>query len=103
NRPKEEIVLEAMQDNTIRDELEALWQEEVLPVFSADGLGSEAEAYVVSVRERFLNPYLKHRIADIASNHDEKKQRRFIPVITRAEKLGLKLPQSRLKEALKNI
>jgi tagaturonate reductase len=100
NRPKDEIVLEAMQDETIRSELEALWREEVLPVFAADGLGDAAEAYVVSVRERFLNPFLKHRIADIASNHEEKKQRRFAPIIARAEELGLGLEQRRLKAAL---
>ncbi|MFB8342468.1 mannitol dehydrogenase family protein [Brucella cytisi] len=100
SRPKDEIVLEAMQDETIRNELEAVWREEVLPVFAADGLGEQAEAYVASVRERFLNPFLKHRIADIASNHDEKKRRRFAPVIARASELGLNLAQSRLKAAV---
>lgn len=99
NRPKDEIVLEAMQEEAIRGELEALWREEVLPVFAADGLGDQAEAYVVSVRERFLNPFLKHRIADIASNHAEKKQRRFAPIIARAKELGLDLEQRRLKAA----
>ncbi|MHC5232316.1 mannitol dehydrogenase family protein [Brucella sp. LJL56] len=100
SRPKDEIVLEAMQDETIRNELEAVWREEVLPVFAADGLGEQAEAYVVSVRERFLNPFLKHRIADIASNHEEKKHRRFAPVIARAAELGLNLKQRRLKAAV---
>jgi len=100
NRPKDEIVLEAMNDETIRNELEALWREEVLPVFAADGLGEQAEAYVVTVRERFLNPFLKHRIADIASNHAEKKQRRFAPIIARAKELGLDLEQRRLKTAV---
>lgn len=100
NRPKDEIVLEAMNDETIRFELEALWREEVLPVFAADGLGKQAEAYVSTVRERFLNPFLKHRIADIASNHAEKKQRRFAPIIARAKELGLNLEQRRLKTAI---
>ncbi|WP_420963054.1 mannitol dehydrogenase family protein [Brucella sp. IR073] len=99
-RPKDETVLEAMQDDAIRTELEAVWGEEVLPVFAADGLGAEAKTYIVSVRERFLNPFLKHRIADIASNHEEKKQRRFVPVIARAAELGLGLEQPRLKAAL---
>ncbi len=89
-----------MRDETIRGELEAVWREEVLPVFAADGLGEQASAYVDSVRERFLNPFLKHRIADIASNHEEKKQRRFAPVIARATELGLNLAQSRLKAAV---
>jgi len=101
NRPKDEIVLEAMNDETIRNELEALWREEVLPVFAADGLGEQAEAYVNTVRERFLNPFLKHRIADIASNHEEKKQRRFLPIIARASELDLNLKQPRLKDAVK--
>ncbi|MDT6941702.1 mannitol dehydrogenase family protein [Brucella pseudogrignonensis] len=101
NRPKDQIVLEAMNDDTIRNELEALWREEVIPVFAADGLGEQAEAYVITVRERFLNPFLKHRIADIASNHAEKKQRRFAPIIARANELGLKLSQSRLNSAMK--
>ncbi|MBR7652247.1 mannitol dehydrogenase family protein [Brucella oryzae] len=100
SRPKDEIVLEAMQDETIRNELEAVWREEVLPVFIADGIGEQAEAYVASVRERFLNPFLKHRIADIASNHEEKKRRRFAPVIARAAELGLDLEQRRLKAAV---
>lgn len=100
NRPKDEIVLEAMHDETIRNELEALWREEVLPVFAAAGLGGQAESYVTTVRERFLNPFLKHRIADIASNHAEKKQRRFVPIIARAKELGLDLEQRRLKAAV---
>ncbi|MCL7998092.1 mannitol dehydrogenase family protein [Brucella sp. 21LCYQ03] len=100
NRPKDEIVLEAMSDETIRNELEALWREEVLPVFAADGLGEQAAAYVNTVRERFLNPFLKHRIADIATNHEEKKQRRFVPIIARATELNINLTQTRLKKAI---
>ncbi|RCS22959.1 mannitol dehydrogenase family protein [Phyllobacterium salinisoli] len=100
NRPKDETVLEAMQDEAIRTRLEAVWREEVLPVFAADGLGLEAEAYVVSVRERFLNPFLKHRIADIASNHEEKKLRRFAPIIARATELDLDLQQRQLNAAI---
>src|SRR5690606_374555 len=99
-RPKDENAQEAMQDETIRSELEAVWREEVLPIFAADGLGEQASAYVDSVRERFLNPFLRHRIADIASNHEEKKRRRFAPVIARAAELGLDLEQPRLKAAV---
>ena len=90
-------MLEAMNDQTIRNELEALWREEGLPVFAADGLGEQAEAYVITVRERFLNPFLKHRIADIASNHAKKKQRRLIRIIARSKEIGLDLQQLRLK------
>ena len=40
-------------------------------------VGDEAPAYVDEVRERFMNPFLAHRLADIASNHDEKKASTF--------------------------
>ena len=102
-RAKDETVREAMADLDLRADLEAVWHEEVLPLFAAEGLGTEAKAYVDDVRERFLNPYLAHRLADIAGNHDEKKRRRIAPVIAWAEKLGLNLPQTRLRAAMATI
>jgi tagaturonate reductase len=99
-RPAGEIVREAMEDPALRTDLEAVWAEEVLPVFVADGLGPLAEAYVASVRDRFLNPFLKHRLADIADNHDAKTLRRMRPVVERADALGLGLAQRRLRSAL---
>ena len=59
-----------------------------------------AEDYLASVRERFLNPFLEHRLADIARNHAQKKQRRFAPVVALAQELNLGLPQPRLRAAL---
>src|SRR5690606_42098899 len=70
------------------------------PTRRSSDLEAEAKDYLVSVRERFLNPFLKHRISDIASNHEEKKQRRFAPIIARAKELGLNLEQRRLNQAL---
>ncbi|MCM2456854.1 mannitol dehydrogenase family protein [Rhizobium sp. CG4] len=102
-RAKDETVREAMADLDLRADLEAVWHEEVLPLFAADGLGTDAKTYVDDVRERFLNPYLAHRLADIAGNHDEKKRRRIAPVIAWAEKLGLNLPQTRLRAAMATI
>ncbi|MNW22726.1 altronate oxidoreductase [compost metagenome] len=55
------------------------------------------------MRERFLNPFLAHRLADISGNHDEKKRRRFVPVIAAAERLGLNVPQQKLRAALATI
>ena len=102
-RPAGEIVREAMEDAVLRGDLEAVWAEEVLPVFAADGLGRQAEAYVASVRDRFLNPFLKHRLADIADNHEAKKLRRMRPVVERAGALGLALAQPRLRSALTGL
>ena len=89
-----------MNDPALRAELEAFWEEEVLPVFAALGQRSEAQAYLVDLRERLLNPYLAHRLADIAQNHAQKKQRRFGPVLALADELGLAPTQARLRAAL---
>jgi tagaturonate reductase len=77
-----------------------VWEEEVLPVFAALGEEAMAREYVQQVRERFCNPFLAHRLSDIAQNHAEKKKRRFEPVIGLARQLGLSIPQSRLRAAL---
>ncbi len=87
-----------MEDAALRARLEAVWAEEILPVFGAMGTATrlEAERYVDDVRERFLNPFLRHRLADIAQNHADKIQRRVAPVLAAAQALGLSLSQSRL-------
>lgn len=102
-RAKDETVRQAMADDALVTDLETLWRDEVLPVFAAEGMGDEAEAYIGVLRERLRNPFLAHRLADIAGNHDEKKRRRFIPIIAAAERLGLNLPQRRLRAALATI
>jgi tagaturonate reductase len=101
-RPAEETVLSAMSDPALRQQLEAVWSEEVLPVFAVEGLESEAEAYIAEVRERFLNPFLKHRLSDVAQNHREKKLRRIAPLVALAEQYGLAIAQSRLRCALES-
>jgi len=64
------------------------------------GQGAEALAYLVELRERLLNPFLAHRLSDIAKDHALKKQRRFIPVLTLARELGLTLRQPWLRAAI---
>lgn len=99
-RPADETVLQAMSDTALSAQLEAVWEEEVLPVFAALGEEAMAREYVQQVRERFGNPFLAHRLSDIAQNHAEKKKRRFEPVIAMAGQLDLSIPQSRLRAAL---
>lgn len=94
------IVLDAMREAAYRDALEAVWEHEVLPVFDALGQHDTARAYLADVRDRFENPFLVHRLADIARNHDEKKERRLRPVIELARELNLTLAQPRLRAAL---
>lgn len=77
-RPQTECVKDILADPAIRAELEEIYREEVVPGFRLHGLGDEAEVYVATTLERFLNPYLEHRLADIAGNHAEKVVRRII-------------------------
>jgi tagaturonate reductase len=93
-------VAQAMNDAALRRELEALWSEEIVPVFGAIGKRSAAEHYLGALRERLLNPFLAHRLADIAQNHAQKKQRRFAPIVSLAAQHGLALAQPRLRAAL---
>ena len=102
-RPADETVRQAMQDPMLRTGLEALWEEEVLPVFCALGEEAASRAYLAQVRDRFCNPYLAHRLADIAQHHAEKKRRRLLPVVTLAATLGLDLAQPLLREALDRV
>lgn len=95
-------VREAMADAGLRAGLEALWVDEILPVFDTLGPAAraQAEAYLVDVRERFANPFLDHRIADIAQNHAQKKQRRLGPIVALAAERAPQLSQPGLKAAL---
>lgn len=77
-RPAAETVREILQDNAIADYLNGLYENEVIPGFESHGLGDEARAYVETTLARFRNPYLQHRLSDIAGNHAEKIQRRFV-------------------------
>jgi tagaturonate reductase len=99
-RPADENTLHAMHDPALRADLEALWRDEVLPVFDALGKGDAARTYLDDVRERFENPFLDHRLSDIARDHAQKKTRRFGPVVQLARQFGLNLAQSRLHAAL---
>ncbi len=99
-RPPGETVREALADARLRAGLDALYDEEVLPVFDALGLGPAVRDYRRVVLERFLNPFLRHRLADIAGNHEAKKQRRFLPVVELARRHRPGLRQPRLLAAL---
>ena len=93
-------VLQAMQAPALREPLEQAWQHEVLPVFDALGQGDAARRYLVELRDRLLNPFLAHRLADISQNHAQKIARRLRPVVELAQVYAPGLPQSQLTAAL---
>jgi tagaturonate reductase len=74
--PEGRFVRHVMTDPVARAGLEQLYREELLPGFAAAGMGEAATAYIETTLERFANPFLDHKISDIAQNHAEKIQRR---------------------------
>ncbi|WP_207101646.1 mannitol dehydrogenase family protein [Paracoccus shandongensis] len=58
-------------------ELDAIYRQEVLPGFAARGHADKAAAYLQTTLDRFRNPFLDHRVADIAQNHAQKAERRI--------------------------
>ncbi|MBC8747526.1 tagaturonate reductase [Paraburkholderia sp. WC7.3g] len=102
-RPADETVCQAMNDPILRASLETVWAEDVVPTFAALGQRDQALAYLVELRDRLLNPFLEHRIADIAQNHTEKLQRRFLPLVQLADKLGVSPGPLRIRATLERV
>jgi tagaturonate reductase len=100
SHPAGMTVLQALQTPALRASIEAIWAEEVLPIFDALGDGAGARAYLVELRDRLLNPFLAHRLADIAQNHAQKKARRIEPCIALARTMAPALAQARLRAAV---
>ncbi|TYC48679.1 mannitol dehydrogenase family protein [Rhodobacterales bacterium] len=90
-----QFVREVMEDPDYLEDLRDLYEQEVLPGFAAHGRKSEAEAYVLTTIDRFRNPFLDHKLADIAQNHEEKIARRIGSFLTWAREAdsGLRMPR----------
>jgi tagaturonate reductase len=95
-----ETVRQLLAQPVIKNDLNDLYDREVLPVFAEIGLGEAAQAYRSATIERFMNPFLDHFLADIFTNHSAKKRRRFGGLIELKRRCGLDLPQPRLEAAL---
>ena len=93
-------VREAMAEGATRAELGDVYDKEVIPVFAGIGMEAEAMRYRDTVIDRFRNPFLDHRLADIFINHEAKKARRFGGLIALARAHNLRSVQPRLAAAL---
>ena len=80
-RSADETVKEILNDRAIKKRLTDLYTNEVIPGFAGHGMAVAATAYVASTMERFENPFLNHRLSDIAQNHRLKIERRVIDFI----------------------
>lgn len=87
-RPKDlTLVAEIIKDQEYFPVLQELLNNEVLPVLRALLPAQDPDLYVKTVIERFSNPFLKHRLADIAQNHEEKVKRRILMVREHSRRL----------------
>ena len=85
-----ETVAEAMEMPFISQTLDALWLE-IRAVLHAPK-GVDSGAYVESLKQRFRNPALKHRTAQIASDGSQKLPQRLLAPLRDRIGLGLASP-----------
>jgi len=97
------IVREFIARAEVHAELTAIYREEVLPVFAALGQREAAERYMAVTLERFANPYLDHRLADIAQNHAQKIERRIGAFLALAHEAGEEGRRGRLGEIVASV
>ncbi|WP_299150153.1 mannitol dehydrogenase family protein [uncultured Tateyamaria sp.] len=82
------LVRHLVNDADALKQLSHVLRHEVRPAFDAAGLAAPFDAYVVTTLERFANPFLDHRIADIAQNHAQKVERRISAMLDWAAAYG---------------
>jgi tagaturonate reductase len=79
--PADEMVKQIIDGTEDSKRLMEIYWNEVLPGFTRRGMGEEAQRYVATTLERFRNPFLEHRLADISQNHAVKKTNRIAAFI----------------------
>ncbi|MBE0462589.1 MAG: mannitol dehydrogenase [Halomonadaceae bacterium] len=92
-------VREAMQEPKLRNALSEVMETEVLPVLALELPNMDLNVYWQSTLERFDNPFLDHRLKDIAQYHNDKLSRRIQPVVVMAKNYAI--PTPKLSDALK--
>lgn len=80
-RTADETVREILSVPAIKKRLTDLYREEVIPGFAGHNMAEAATTYVATTLERFENPFLNHRLSDIAQNHRLKLDRRVVDFI----------------------
>jgi tagaturonate reductase len=74
-----ETVREAVANTAVRAWLEELLFDEIIPTIADRVDQADAEQFARDVLERFANPFLDHRLADIALHHEVKLGTRLVP------------------------
>jgi len=74
-----ELVLDLMNDKAFAGLLEGLLQEEVIPTIPLPE--EELADFASAVKERFCNPFIRHRLLDISMNSISKFRTRCLPTL----------------------
>ncbi|WP_420333043.1 mannitol dehydrogenase family protein [Roseibium sp.] len=96
-RARHKYVRDMLADRAAAADLEDLYAREVVPGFAAHGRKEDAEDYVATTLDRFKNPFLDHKLADIAQNHAEKIERRIGAFLTWARQADAAFSAPRLE------
>ncbi len=82
-----DIVVDFMKDDVIRTFMNDVIYKEVIPTL--DLPKEELESFAAAVNDRFANPYIKHKLLDIALNSCSKFNARCLPsLLSYAEEKG---------------
>jgi tagaturonate reductase len=93
-----ETVLQVMRDKSALRWLRGVAYEEILPTIAQRV--EDGALFADQVFERFANPFLAHRLADIAKNHEAKVNVRLRPTVADYRRLYGQAPR-RLAEVVK--
>ena len=93
-----ETVLQVMRDKSALRWLRGVAYEEILPTITQRV--EDGALFADQVFERFANPFLAHRLADIAKNHEAKVNVRLRPTVADYRRLYGQAPR-RLAEVVK--
>lgn len=85
------FVHEAVADTNIRPILEQLMRSEALPTIAA-APGQDLDAYADALLERFANPSLNHRLAQIAMDGSQKIPQRWLATMSENRAKGRDCP-----------
>ncbi|MCQ5030472.1 tagaturonate reductase [Flavonifractor sp. DFI.6.63] len=85
-----DIVRTCMEDPAVRAFLQGALYEEIIPTLSLPR--EDCEAFARAVEERFANPYIDHRLLDIALNSVSKWRARVLPSVRAYPAGGGRLP-----------
>lgn len=86
-----ELVLDLMDDSVYAEFLDQILHEEVIPTIPLPE--EELEAFASDVKERFRNPFIRHRLLDISMNSVSKFRARCLPSLLQYREQEGKLPE----------